>query len=300
MATYLRGRLFTVRVGSNLSSERIIEAGVVQGSKIGPILFNIYVNDIPSPRNCQTQLCLFADDTAIMSTGESINVMKHLNDYLDELGKWLIRWKVKVNTDKCQAVYFTRKKNTPDPPKLFRRKINWSNCTKYLGVTLDKRLTYKEHIDNIRNKVKACRSKLYPMMGPTSPGAPFKYPSRRRRRLDIAKAFDKVWIPGLFYKLIAYKFPRTIVELIISYLSNRYFTVLVKQHDSSKRQLKAGVPQGGILAPVIFLLYLNDIPQQKDIMISLYADDTAILSQGRKPAEAIVPLQNYLTSRKNG
>ncbi|KAF8788830.1 putative RNA-directed DNA polymerase like protein [Argiope bruennichi] len=69
MATYLRGRHLTVRVGSNLSSERIIEAGVVQGSKIGPILFNIYINDIPSPRNCQTQLCLFADDTAIMSTG---------------------------------------------------------------------------------------------------------------------------------------------------------------------------------------------------------------------------------------
>ncbi|GBM16888.1 putative RNA-directed DNA polymerase from transposon X-element, partial [Araneus ventricosus] len=66
--TYLQGRLFTVRVGSNLSSERVIRAGVVQGSKVGPILYNIFVNDIPSPRNCQTQLCLFADDTAVMST----------------------------------------------------------------------------------------------------------------------------------------------------------------------------------------------------------------------------------------
>ncbi|KAF8785633.1 putative RNA-directed DNA polymerase like protein [Argiope bruennichi] len=176
MATYIRGRHFTVRVGSNLSSERIIEAGVVQGSKIGPILFNVYINDIPSRRNCQTQLCLFADDTAIMSTGESINIMKHLNEYLDDLGKWLIRWKVKVNTDKCQPVYFTRKRNTPDPPpiKLFRRRINWSNYTKYLGVTLDKRLTYKDHIDNIRNKVKACRSKLYPMMGSVMEGPPPK------------------------------------------------------------------------------------------------------------------------------
>ncbi|GBM81257.1 hypothetical protein AVEN_236457-1 [Araneus ventricosus] len=53
MATYLRGRRFAVRVGSNLSSERAIAAGVVQGSKVGPKLFNIYINDIPSPRNCQ-------------------------------------------------------------------------------------------------------------------------------------------------------------------------------------------------------------------------------------------------------
>ncbi|GBL98671.1 hypothetical protein AVEN_19717-1 [Araneus ventricosus] len=71
LSTYLQGRLFTVRVGRNLSSERVIGAGVVQGSKVGPVLFNIFINDIPSPRNCQTQLRLFADDTAIMSTGSS-------------------------------------------------------------------------------------------------------------------------------------------------------------------------------------------------------------------------------------
>ncbi|GBM85900.1 RNA-directed DNA polymerase from mobile element jockey, partial [Araneus ventricosus] len=73
-----------------------------------------------------------------------------------------------------------------------------------------------------------------------------------------------------------------------------HFTVLVKNSDSTPRKLQAGVPQGGILAPIIFVLYMNDIPQVRNIMISVYADDTAILSQGKTPDKAIVPFQNYL------
>ncbi|GBO17647.1 putative RNA-directed DNA polymerase from transposon BS, partial [Araneus ventricosus] len=112
--------------------------------------------------------------------------------------------------------------------------------------------------------------------------------------LDIAKAVDEVWIEGLIHKLIAYNFPQYIIEIIQSYITNRHLTVLVKNSDSTPRKLQAGVPQGGILAPIIFVLYMNDIPQVRNIMISLYADDTAILSQGKTPDKAIVPLQNYL------
>ncbi|GBN26942.1 putative RNA-directed DNA polymerase from transposon X-element [Araneus ventricosus] len=168
IATYLRGRHFAVRVGNSLSSERAIDAGVVQGSKVGPYLFNVYVNDIPSPRNCQTKICLFADDTAVMSTGASDHVMTSLNDYLDQLGRWLIRWKVQVNSDKCQSVYFTRRRSTPSSPKLYRRPIPWRDETKYLGVILDKRLTYKTHVAEVRNKVTAVNTKLYYVMGKNS------------------------------------------------------------------------------------------------------------------------------------
>ncbi|GBN97930.1 putative RNA-directed DNA polymerase from transposon X-element, partial [Araneus ventricosus] len=168
MATYLRGRRFAVRVGSDLSSERATDAGVAQESKIGPILFNIYVNDIPSPRNCQTLLCLFADDTAVMSTGESNKVMEDLNSYLEQLGKWLIMWKIKVNADKCLAVYFTRRRKVPDPSKLYRRAINWSKDTKYLGITLDSRLTYDKHITNVYKQTRSTKARLYPLLGRNS------------------------------------------------------------------------------------------------------------------------------------
>ncbi|GBM70496.1 RNA-directed DNA polymerase from mobile element jockey [Araneus ventricosus] len=112
--------------------------------------------------------------------------------------------------------------------------------------------------------------------------------------LDIAKDFDKVWIEGLIHKLITYKFPQYIIEIIQSYLTNRHFTVLVKNSDSTTRKLQSGVPQGGILAPIIFVLYMNDIPQVRNIMISLYADDMAIFSQGKTSDKYIVPLRNYL------
>ncbi|GBN84108.1 hypothetical protein AVEN_53738-1 [Araneus ventricosus] len=62
--------------------------------------------------------------------------------------------------------------------------------------------------------------------------------------LDIAKAFDKVWIEGLIHKLIACKFPQYIIEKIQSYLTNRRFTVLVKNSDSTPRKLQVGIPQG--------------------------------------------------------
>ncbi|GBM90136.1 hypothetical protein AVEN_20265-1 [Araneus ventricosus] len=89
---------------------------------------------------------------------------------------------------------------------------------------------------------------------------------------DIAKAFEELRIDCLIYKLIAYKFPQYIIEIIQSYLSNRHFTVLVKNSNSTPRKLKSGVPQGGILAPIIFVLLMIDIPQVRSIMLSLYTD----------------------------
>ncbi|GBM02815.1 hypothetical protein AVEN_51999-1 [Araneus ventricosus] len=73
-------------------------------------------------------------------------------------------WKIKVNTDKCQAVYFTRRRKVPDPPKLYRKAVNWSTETKYLGVTLDSRLTYDKHITNINKKTRTAKDKLYPLL----------------------------------------------------------------------------------------------------------------------------------------
>ncbi|GBO34823.1 hypothetical protein AVEN_223053-1 [Araneus ventricosus] len=144
MATYLRGRRFAVRVGSNLSSERAIAAEVVQGSKVGPKLFSIYINDVPIPRNCQTRLCLFADDTAIMSTGASNNITKDQNSYLDLLGKWMISWKIKINTDKCQAAYF-HGVETPSTQAL-RRQFHRATAPEYMGVTYKRPDFSKTHL----------------------------------------------------------------------------------------------------------------------------------------------------------
>ncbi|GBN75661.1 hypothetical protein AVEN_13365-1 [Araneus ventricosus] len=117
-----------------------------------------------------TQLCLFADDTEIMCTGpvKHINVAK-LNNHLAELERWLIKWKIKINKDKCQAMYFTKAKKLPPPQKkLFRRTIPWCSEVKYLGITLDKQLTFKKHISNIKTKLKTSKAILQPLIGKNS------------------------------------------------------------------------------------------------------------------------------------
>ncbi|GBN77820.1 putative RNA-directed DNA polymerase from transposon BS [Araneus ventricosus] len=129
LQSYLKGGSFVVRVDKELSTPRTTEAGVVQGSRLGPHCFNIFINDICQMSN--TELCLFADDTAIMSSGKTADsIMTNLNNHLTELGRWLIKWKIKINADKCQAVYFSRKHSLPPPLKIFRRDIPWCEETK--------------------------------------------------------------------------------------------------------------------------------------------------------------------------
>lgn len=96
--------------------------------------------------------------------------------------------------------------------------------------------------------------------------------------LDIEKAFDSVWISGLIYKLINYKFPPEIIILLNSYLCNRKMKIKVNESMSTMKTINAGVPQGSVLGPRLFCLYINDIPSFEKTNLGMYADDTAIYS----------------------
>jgi hypothetical protein len=75
--------------------------------------------------------------------------------------------------------------------------------------------------------------------------------------LDIEKAFDTTWHPGMLYKPIKLNFPASTVKLISSFLSNRKFKVSVEGEMSTSREIQAGVPQGSILSPILYNLYIN-------------------------------------------
>lgn len=94
--------------------------------------------------------------------------------------------------------------------------------------------------------------------------------------LDLEKAFDKIWIKGLTHKLQSQGFPQLIVKIIHSYLSDRSFKVKVNNSYSTTTPIPAGVPQGSVLGPVLFSLYLNDLPTCAKTNTALFADDTAI------------------------
>ncbi|GFW98399.1 probable RNA-directed DNA polymerase from transposon X-element [Trichonephila clavipes] len=94
--------------------------------------------------------------------------------------------------------------------------------------------------------------------------------------LDIQKAFDCVWIKGLTFKQISYNLPPPMIHLIHSYLTNRSFKIRINETLSNEYSVSAGCPQGSLLGPLLFNLYINDIPDYSLTKINLYAVDTAI------------------------
>ena len=96
--------------------------------------------------------------------------------------------------------------------------------------------------------------------------------------LDISKAFDRVWHEGLIYKIKSIGISGPLLKLIESFLSNRYQRVLLNGQSSTWLPIIAGVPQGSILGPLFFLIYINDLSKNLSSITKLFADDPSIFS----------------------
>lgn len=108
--------------------------------------------------------------------------------------------------------------------------------------------------------------------------------------LDIAQAFDKVWHEGLIYKL-SNLLPGNYCRLLESYLSSRRYRVAYEGAMSSYYQIQAGVPQGSVLGPILYLLYTRDLPTDNETITATFADDTAVLAISDSQIEATEKLQ---------
>ena len=95
--------------------------------------------------------------------------------------------------------------------------------------------------------------------------------------LDLSKAYDRVGIPGLIGILSALGFSRSSLSWLRSFLTNRKQCVCVNGFKSSWRSPKSGIPQGTVLGPVLFLTFINDLPQSLTCECSIFADDRAAL-----------------------
>ena len=112
--------------------------------------------------------------------------------------------------------------------------------------------------------------------------------------LDVSAAFDKCWHKGLLCKLKQAKVESSCYTLFESYLSNRFQCTVVDGVKSELKELKAGVPQGSKLGPILWLLYVNDIVNGIESEILLFADDTCIFASGFDPAETAIILNKDL------
>jgi hypothetical protein len=158
LKNYLFNRKQYVIMGDNKSDFLTIKCGVPQGSIIGPLLFIIYVNDITAATKHFYPI-VYADDTTLVTSIKSSiknNACQlKLNKELKEINNWLKSNKLSLNIKKTKCMTFHTPQKKITLPKLFIDNINleFVNEFNFLGLILDKHLTWKSHIDMIAKKI---------------------------------------------------------------------------------------------------------------------------------------------------
>lgn len=169
--SFLADRTFCVKLDNALSLIKPILAGVPQGAMLSPLLFSVYISDIPIPQNSQT--AIYADDTLLYSSDSNLNVaINRLQISLDDLIAWYKKWRIAINATKSEVKIFTlRRYNEPPKLKINNEEISWNpsdQAIKYLGVYMDKKLNWKYHINKKLNLAHAQLTKLYSLLNKKS------------------------------------------------------------------------------------------------------------------------------------
>ena len=106
--------------------------------------------------------------------------------------------------------------------------------------------------------------------------------------LDVEGAFDRVWIKGLLWKILQMGLPKNLVSVIWSFLNKRSLKVKVGEESSAKVTMQAGTPQGAVLSPTLYNIFVDDLKEclGEGIHLAQYADDVALWISDTSPARA--------------
>ena len=154
LSSFLTNRHLRVHQNSAISNKIELKAGTPQGSALSPLLFIFYVNDTPKPPP-GVLISKFADDMAAWAIQkQEKRAEKLIQKHLDSLSEWCNKWKIKLNPSKTQVGLFTNSNNTKEITlNLGRVPLTVSNEIKFLGLTFDRKLTWRHHIDNVRHRM---------------------------------------------------------------------------------------------------------------------------------------------------
>ena len=112
--------------------------------------------------------------------------------------------------------------------------------------------------------------------------------------LDASIAFDKVCHTGVFFRFKQFGITGSLLKWFHSYLSDRVQRVVLEKQTSSWLKVEAGVPQGSILGPLLFLIYTNDIVSNLKTYIHMFVDDISLLALSNDPVQAAADLNHDL------
>ena len=151
MKSYLSERSQRVRLNDLLSEPLTVKSGVPQGSHLGPVLFNVFINDLTvSIKYCK--YLLYADDMKIFGTVNDENDTLQIQEDLNQVSIWCKKNHMYLNISKCNIISFSKKNDMV----LFDYSIEnvpvkRTNSINDLGITVDSKLNFKDHIDKIIN-----------------------------------------------------------------------------------------------------------------------------------------------------
>ena len=154
LKSFLIERTIQTRVDNSLSSKRVLEEGIPQGSALSCTLFLIFINDMV--QEIRSEKALYADDLVIWNTHRyTRQSARYLNQDLERLSKYCTTWKISISTNKTTYSIFTlspkaNKQNLDI--KIGQENLKKTNQPTYLGVQLDSRLTFNRHINNLKRK----------------------------------------------------------------------------------------------------------------------------------------------------
>ena len=213
--SYLGNRQQYVELNGAKSSMKTVAYGVPQGSLLGPILFSVYMNDLPDITSTG-ETHLYADDVTAFLKGETVDeCVSKLNGLATEMNNWSLTNKMTINVGKTEAMIMKRKQfiGPLAPIKIGEKIVEYREVSKVLGVHIDNKLDWNVHTDKVYKKYSGIIGML------------------RKTRFLPTKTLEEI-----YYKMVIPKV--TYGMLVWSTCSQNVFEKIEKQHARAAKLIK--------------------------------------------------------------